>query len=181
MSSFCGSVLLLVLLGVVSAFGNPIQSGDELSQIHESIANVLELKNSEISTHPLFSSVINSINTSCQRKEEIQLMNVTIDVYMRIFSSILENDNSLLGQLQDRSEVRSHLRKLQEKMQEMKGRLNHLSQQRHNKEDVLRKLNKIKVDDPKDQKRALAQFIEIYRAASKISRSCGSAHSSSTE
>ncbi len=78
-------------------------------------------------------------------------MNVTLDVYTRIFSNILqhsEHDNpgtpSLLDQLPEekRPEVKSRLMKLKHKMETVKSRLGHLG---HNKEDVLSKLNEIKV------------------------------------
>ncbi|XP_029131411.1 interferon gamma 1 [Labrus bergylta] len=181
MSSCCGSVCLLVLLGVVLAIGSPLHSNsEELKDHHESIANILNLKRPEISTRPLFNSVIHSINTSCQRKEELQLMNATLDVYMRIFSSVLKHSNNpqtptLLDQF---PQAESDLKNLQEKTEKMKTRLDNLSQLNHNKEDVLCKLNSIKVDDHEVQKRALAQFREVYRAASVIDRRCGPAHSS---
>ncbi|XP_034535345.1 interferon gamma 1-like [Notolabrus celidotus] len=185
MSSSCGAVCLLVLLGVVFAIGNPIQPNDEeLKNIHESIVNELDLKKAGISQRPLFSPVINSINTPCQRKEDVQLMNVTLDVYLRIFSNILEPSNNpetptLLAHVPNRSHVEQQLRKLQQKMEEMKQRLNH--QSHHNRDEMIHRLQRIKVDDPEVQKRALIQFSEIYRVASVIGRRCGPAHASSAE
>ncbi|KAM7367375.1 hypothetical protein PAMP_015280 [Pampus punctatissimus] len=187
MSPYCNSACLLILLGLVVAPGSPFQYVPEnLKQIHESIADVLELKQPEIGSNPLFSSVIRSINTSCQRKEDVLLMNATLDVYMRIFSSILQrshnqrhektNTPALLDQLSDarRAQVTSALVEFQQKMGKLKRRLSHLGR---NKEDVISKLNNIKVDDPVDQRKALAEFKEIYQAASVIG-SCGPAHSS---
>lgn len=79
-------------------------------------------------------------------------MNVTLDIYMRIFSNILQHGHhrhhgSTGGLLDDltassRSEVQSALTKLQQATECLK---NHISRQNHNKEDVLSELNKIKV------------------------------------
>ncbi|XP_041820257.1 interferon gamma 1-like [Chelmon rostratus] len=187
MSSFRGSVCLLVLLGAVFASGSPAQFiPDQLKQTHKSIADVLELTRSDIVVNPLFSSVIRSINTSLQRKEA-QLMNVTLDVYMQIFSSILQqhHDNTgtptLLSHLTEaeRSKVESALKFFQQKIKVLKRRL---SQQANDREDVISELNKIQVDDPEAQRKALAQFLEIYQEASVIcSRMWRPAHSSSAE
>ncbi|CAK6974548.1 interferon gamma 1-like [Scomber scombrus] len=185
MSSCCGAVCLLVLLGVVVTSGSPFQYiSQNMKTTHERIADALKLKQPEVGSNPLFSSVIRSINTSCQRKEEVLLMNATLDVYMRIFSSILQrhhtqhHEKALLDQLPEtnRDDVTSALEELKEKMDRLKTELNRKS---HDKEDVIGKLNKIKVDDVNNQKKALAEFKEIYQAASVIgSRSCGHAHSS---
>nr|QDE10279.1 interferon gamma-related protein [Oplegnathus fasciatus] len=179
MSSCCGSVCLLVLLGVVLTFGSPVQFiSDNLERTHKSIEDVLELKALEIGSKPLFSSVIRSINTSCQRKDDIQLMNVTLDIYMRIFSNILQHNEhhntgsqSLLASLPEekRSQVTSTLTVLRRETEKVKRHLSHPS---HNKEDVLSRLNEIKVDDPLAQKKALAEFLEIYHVASTISHRC---------
>ncbi|XP_076578805.1 uncharacterized protein LOC143315166 [Chaetodon auriga] len=191
MSSFRGSVCLLVLLGAVFASGSPAQYVPEkLKQTHKSIADVLGLTQPNIVVNPLFGSVIRSINTSSQRKE-VQLMNVTLDIYMQIFSSILQHNRSqqhdnngtptLLSHLTDtqRSKVESALKILQQKIEVLKRRL---SQQTNDREDVISELSKIEVDDPEAQKKALAQFLEIYQEASVIcSRTCRPAHSSSTE
>lgn len=81
-------------------------------------------------------------------------MNVTLDVYMRIFSSILQHNHNqghdktgtLLDQVPEskRSEVKENLRMLQQEMETLKSNLSHLN---HNREDVISKLNKIKVRD----------------------------------
>ncbi|XP_054480966.1 interferon gamma 1-like [Anoplopoma fimbria] len=188
MSSWCGSLCLLVLLGVALVSGSPCQFVSEnMQQTHESIADVLKLKEQEIGSNPLFSSVIKSINTSCQRK--VHVMNATLNVYTRIFSSILQNNQhhdgtrtSLLDGLQsdsERSGVKSALTEYQHKIEELRR---HLGQVNQDREDVLSKLKKIEVDDPLVQKRALAQFKEVYQAASLIgSTRCGHAHSSSAE
>nr|QDO15116.1 interferon gamma 1-like protein [Siniperca chuatsi] len=190
MSSYCGSVCLLVLLGAVLAFGSPVHFiSENLRRTHGSIADVLKLTKPAIGRDPLFSSVIRSINTSCQRKEELQLMNVTLDIYTRIFSSILQHnqhhDNALTPALlanlpaAEMAHVESNLSKLKQEMETLKSKLGHL---KHDKEDVLSKLSKIDVDDPEVQKKALAQYKEIYQAASVIAtRRCGPTHSSSAE
>ncbi|GAA6218754.1 interferon gamma 1-like [Lates japonicus] len=176
MSSSCGSVCLLVLLGVVMAFGNPLNYLPEtLRQSHESIADVLRLKEPEIGENRLFRFVVDSINTSCQRKEDIQLMNATLGVYMRIFSSILQHSHhqhhdetsALLDQVpsSNRSQVKSNVKELQKMMEKLRLRL---SQVNLNRKDMMSELNKIKVDDPVDQRKALAEFERVYMAASLI-------------
>ncbi|XP_040008593.1 interferon gamma 1 [Xiphias gladius] len=176
MSSCCGSVCLLVLLGVALACGSPLHLPEDLIHLQESIADLLALKEPEIGSKPLFSSVIKSVDTSCQRKEDILLMNATLDVYMHIFSSILQHGHrhhdgtvtsALLKNLpgSERSRVNSALTKLQQKMGELRRRL---GQPNHNKQDMLSELNKIKVDDPIDQRKALAEFQQVYRTASLI-------------
>lgn len=76
-------------------------------------------------------------------------MNVTLGIYMQIFSSILEHDHktgspALLDQLpsSERPQVEQGLKELQRDMETLKGNLGHPN---HDKEDVLSKLNKIKV------------------------------------
>nr|QYW22334.1 interferon gamma-related protein [Channa argus] len=187
MSSSCSVVFLLVSLGVALVFGACVP--ENLVQTHDSIADVLELKEPEIGKRPLFGSLIKSIDTSCQKKEQVQLMNLTLDIYAHIFSSILQhnhqqpNDNNgspaLLEQLSEHSrpQVELDLTKLQQKMENLRKRLNQLHHQQPNHEDVLSQLQKIKVDDPLDQKKALAEFNEVYQAACVItSHRCGSSH-----
>ncbi|XP_078021516.1 interferon gamma [Epinephelus lanceolatus] len=186
MSSCCGSLCLLILLGVALASGIPCQFAGNLKDTPDSIVDVLNLKQAEIGSNPLFSSVIKSINTSCQRK--VHLMNVTLDVYTRIFTSILQHNQHqdktrtpLLDQLSDQesSQVVSVVTELQKNMEKLKRRLSHVS---HEREDLLSKLNRIDVDDPMVQRKALAQFKEVYQAASVIGYpSCGHAHASSAE
>ncbi|KAF3705318.1 hypothetical protein EXN66_Car021009 [Channa argus] len=148
-----------------------------------------KLKEPEIGKRPLFGSLIKSIDTSCQKKEQVQLMNLTLDIYAHIFSSILQhnhqqpNDNNgspaLLEQLSEHSrpQVELDLTKLQQKMENLRKRLNKMHHQQPNHEDVLSQLQKIKVDDPLDQKKALAEFNEVYQAACVItSHRCGSSH-----
>ncbi|XP_068565533.1 interferon gamma 1-like [Cebidichthys violaceus] len=188
MSWCCGSLCLLVLLGVAVASRIPCQFvPDTMQQNQESIADVLKLKEQEIGSNPLFGSVIKNINTSCQRK--VHVMNATLDVYIRIFSSILQSDQHhdrtgtpLLDQLRsddERAKVESVVMSYKQKMEEL---MRHLSQVNHDREDVLSKLKKIEVDDPLVQRKALAQFKEVYQAASVIGfPRCGHAHSSSAE
>lgn len=81
-------------------------------------------------------------------------MNVTLDVYMRIFSSILQHNHNqghektgtLLDQVSEskRSEVEATLQALQQMMERLKRTLSHLN---HDREDVISKLNKIQVRD----------------------------------
>ncbi|CAB1421687.1 unnamed protein product [Pleuronectes platessa] len=167
MSPCSGSMCLLVLLGAVMALGNPIQH-------QKSMENLLGLEVWEVGSKPLFSSVIRSINTSCQRKEDIKLMNATLDVYMRIFSSILQHSHQgqassskLLDPLSNsnRSLVRSVLKKQQQKMEELRGNLRLVQ---HDNEDMIRQLSTIKVDDPLAQRKALAEFGLVYQAAASV-------------
>ncbi|XP_045896876.1 interferon gamma 1-like [Micropterus dolomieu] len=188
MSSCCGSVGLLVLLGVALAFGRPADHvPEELKQPHTLIANVLRLMEPEIGRAPLFSHVTRSINTSCQRKVDIQVMNVTLDIYTRIFSSILKHSHNdddgkpvLLASVPvtEKQGLQKALNKLKHNMEQLKSELGHLNQ---NKEDVLSELYKIDVDDPEVQKKALAEYKEIYQEAAVISHRCKPAHSSSAE
>uniref|UniRef100_A0A3B4XY70 Uncharacterized protein n=1 Tax=Seriola lalandi dorsalis TaxID=1841481 RepID=A0A3B4XY70_SERLL len=112
-----------------------------------------------------------------QKKEDIMLINATLGVYMSIFSSILQHSHdhtgtsTLLGQVpvSDRSTVKSWVEKLQEKTKVLRRDLVEVN---NNQEDMLRELTKIKVDDPIDQRRALAEFQTVYRAASLL----GSSH-----
>nr|XP_020480532.1 uncharacterized protein LOC109974601 [Monopterus albus] len=146
-----------------------------------------ELKEPEIGSNPLFRSVIRSISTSCQRKEQVQLMNATLDIYTHIFSSILQHSHhqhhdrthvpALLDQLKEpkKSQVVSALTELRDKMEKLKKHLGRLDHQNLDQENVLSDLKKIMVDDPVDQRKALAQFREVYQAAAVVaSRGCGS-------
>ncbi|XP_070785412.1 interferon gamma 1-like [Enoplosus armatus] len=175
MSPCCGSVSLLVLLGVVLAFGSPLHFiSNNQRETHRSITAVLKLTRPEVGSNPLFTSVIRNINTSCQRKE-LQLMNVTLDIYMRIFSSILQGNSetpTLLASLTstEKSKVENQVENLQRRMEDLKNELNRLNQDR---EDALSKLKKIEVDDPEVQRKALAEYMEVYQAASVVSHSCG--------
>ncbi|KAM4569894.1 uncharacterized protein PAE49_009199 [Odontesthes bonariensis] len=183
MASHSGLVHLLVLVGVALACGGPIQFiSEHLRGTHGSITDKLELKRPEIGLHPLFSSVIASINNSCQRQADMQLINATLDVYTRIFSSILLHSHhnhhgtthasGLLDHLSGpkRSEVTSAVKDLQKLMEGLRSYLNRQNKN-DDKEDVLGKLNKMKVDDPMVQRKALAEFMEVYQAASVVSSS----------
>uniref|UniRef100_A0A3Q4H9G5 Uncharacterized protein n=1 Tax=Neolamprologus brichardi TaxID=32507 RepID=A0A3Q4H9G5_NEOBR len=149
---------LLVLLGAVLA-----ASG--MTQKQALIAHEL------VSLPPFFAP---------QRNDNIELIHTSLDVYKRIFSSILAHSNhhhptqgestasvGLLDQVSDskRSEVESALKNLQDKMEGLKNRLTHVN---HNKEEILRRLNQIKVDDLMAQKRALAEYLGVFQAASVI-------------
>ncbi|PWA21809.1 hypothetical protein CCH79_00017794, partial [Gambusia affinis] len=116
----------------------------------------------DINRDPLFDFVIRTINTSCQRKEDMQLMNATLDVYMRIFPSVRHHLLKMLGEPK-RTEVIKHLAKLEKKAKELKSRL---ICQNQTIEDALSELERIQVEDPMVQKKALAQFLQIYQAAS---------------
>ncbi|XP_036977758.1 interferon gamma 1-like [Acanthopagrus latus] len=149
----------------------PLHYEDLLYRLQQTLQHC-SLTQAEVITNPPFSSVISSLNTSCQGREELRLMNVTLDVYMRIFSNILHHQHkpgtlALLDQVSDsqRSKVKEDLKELRGKMEALKRHLNHPS---HDREDVVNKLNKIKVDDPLVQKKALAQFKEVFQAASVV-------------
>jgi len=89
-----------------------------------------------------------------QRQADMQLINATLDVYMRIFSSILLHSHhknhsttptsGLLDHLlkSKRSEVTLALKELQQFMKDLRSNLNRWN---NDTEDVLSKLNKIKV------------------------------------
>ncbi|XP_032445782.1 interferon gamma 1-like [Xiphophorus hellerii] len=163
---------LLVLLEGVLAYALPLQAvSEKLKESHESIATDLGLTQLEINRDPLFDFIIRTINTSCQRKEDMQLMNATLDVYLRVFSHVrYHHGNHLLDRLSEpkRTEVIKHLAKLENKAKELKSRL---ICQNQNIEDALSELERIKVDDPMVQKKALAQFLQIYQAASAVAES----------
>lgn len=94
-----------------------------------------------------------------QRKEDIRLINATLDVYKRVFSSILHHQqqqhggeaaaSGLLDKLSssNRTRVQAHLEKLQNKMEELRGRLSRMNQDRRDEQDMLSKLKNIKVSD----------------------------------
>ncbi|KAG7495566.1 hypothetical protein JOB18_001749 [Solea senegalensis] len=173
MSLRCGTLGLLVLLGLALALGSPHRikpSGEK--QPSESTTNLLHLKEPEVGKESLFKSVVRGINTSCQRKEDIQVMNATLSVYMRIFSSILHHHHSrgaaaLLDTLSasDQHQVKLEVKVLQQKMEKL---WRNLSVENHNTENLLRELSNIQVDDQVNQRRALAEFQMVYQAASLI-------------
>ncbi|XP_030576566.1 uncharacterized protein LOC115773787 [Archocentrus centrarchus] len=173
------SVYVLVLLGAVLVSGAPRQYVSRtLTDMQDLIANELGLKQPEVGNTELF-SFVNSINTSCEKKNDMELMITTLGVYKHIFSSIMKHSGShqhhgnpvasvgLLDQVSDskRSDIESALQTLQQKMGMLNDRLSRLN--RH-KEDILGKLKQIKVDDLMDQKRALAEYLGVFQAASVI-------------
>ncbi|CAI5636505.1 unnamed protein product [Oreochromis niloticus] len=185
MSPCSTSACLLVLLGaVLAASGFPRHRraqhvSEKMTQKQALIAHELGLTQPEVGNIELF-SFVNSINTSCQRNNNIELINTTLDVYKRIFSSILAHSNhhhhtqgestasvGLLDQVSDskRSEVESAIKSLQDKMEGLK---NHLTDMNQHKEKILDRLNEIKVDDLMAQKRALAEYLGVFQAASVI-------------
>ncbi|KAL3048647.1 hypothetical protein OYC64_007240 [Pagothenia borchgrevinki] len=163
MSSCWGSVCLLVFLGAVFVSGKPCHYiSKNVKDSHDSISNVLSLKGQDVGLDPLFSDVIRS-NSSLQIK--VNLMNATLEVYRRIFSSILRPDNQgLLENLSktDREKVKEEVHNLKQKIEHLTRDLGHVN---HNKENILSKLQKIQVDDPLVQKKALAEFQEVFQAA----------------
>ncbi|KAL6116582.1 uncharacterized protein ACO6RY_14563 [Pungitius sinensis] len=173
-------LVLLVLLGAAMAGVIPHQFVSEnLHKTLNSIEDVLKLKEPEVGGKPLFDSVIKC--NSCQRKA--QVMNATLNVYSRIFSSLLQSEQQarvpLLDQLKsgERTLVKLALKELKQKM-EVLGRS--FGQLNPDKEDVLSNLMNITVDDPLVQRKALAEFKMVYQAAAVIGSSkCGHAHSSS--
>uniref|UniRef100_A0A3P9NDX4 Interferon gamma n=1 Tax=Poecilia reticulata TaxID=8081 RepID=A0A3P9NDX4_POERE len=165
MPSCSVSLGLLVLLGGVLAYALPFQAiSENLKRSHETIATDLKNQPSLIPKDRLFLHVP-------QRKEDIQLMNATLDVYMRIFSYVRHHHGKhLLDKLSEskRTEVKEILKNLENKAKELKSRL---ICQNQNIEDALSELERIKVDDPTVQKKALAQFLQIYQAASVVAES----------
>ncbi|KAI4787986.1 hypothetical protein KUCAC02_036135 [Chaenocephalus aceratus] len=159
-------VCLLVFLGAALVSGKPcLYIGEHLKESHEYISNVLSLKGQDVGLDPLFSDVIRS-NSSLQIK--INLINATLEVYRRIFSSILRQDNQgLLENLSetDRKKVTKEVEVLEHKIEYLTKTLGHVN---HDKENILSKLQKIQVDDPLVQKKALAEFKEVFQAANVI-------------
>ncbi|XP_029681414.1 uncharacterized protein [Takifugu rubripes] len=181
MPSHFVTICLLVLLGAVMTLGAPCQYiSKNLKQNHDSVARGLKLTQVDLITDPLFIS-----NNSCQRYNDVRLMSATLEVYAHIFSSILQQNqqpdqtDTLLDQVPEsqRSSLEDKLRALQQMMEHLKRHLRQVNQER---EEVMVKLKAIKVDDIMVQRRALAEFKEIFQAASLIG-SCGSAHCSSSE
>ncbi|KAJ4924511.1 hypothetical protein JOQ06_003467 [Pogonophryne albipinna] len=166
MSSCWGSVCLLVFLGAAFVSGKPcLYIGETLKESHEYISNVLSLKGQDVGLDPLFSDVIRS-NSSLQIK--VNLINATLEVYSRIFSSILRQDNQgLLENLSetDRKKVTKKVEDFEKKIERLMNKLGHVN---HDKENILSKLQKIQVDDPLVQKKALAEFKEVFQAANVI-------------
>ncbi|XP_060924184.1 uncharacterized protein LOC132998485 [Limanda limanda] len=117
------------------------------------------------------------LTSNLPRKEDIKLMNATLDVYMRIFSSILQHSHlqhngrasssALLKQLSPSDQKWVRL-VLEEKKEEMEKLRRNLSRVRPDNEDMISQLSKIKVDDPMDQRKALAEFGLVYLAASRV-------------
>uniref|UniRef100_A0A673A3F4 Uncharacterized protein n=1 Tax=Sphaeramia orbicularis TaxID=375764 RepID=A0A673A3F4_9TELE len=106
--------------------------------------NVYGLTRPEIGNSPLFDFHVCS--SPPLRKEDV--MSATLDVYMRIFTSILHEKtktSALLGQMSstDEEKVEKDLKELHQKMKDLKRHLSHMIQ---NKKDVLNKLSTIKVD-----------------------------------
>uniref|UniRef100_A0AAQ4QPC5 Uncharacterized protein n=2 Tax=Gasterosteus aculeatus aculeatus TaxID=481459 RepID=A0AAQ4QPC5_GASAC len=178
-ASLC-PLVLLVLLGGAMASAIFKKEND-----HELIVNMLGLKEKEVGGKPLFGSVIKSINTSCQRK--VLVMNATLNVYSKIFSTVLQTEQHgragvhLLDKLKselERKKVRSALESLKQEMEEQSR---HLGQLNLDREDVLSKLGDIKVEDTLDQRKALAEFKEVYQAIDVSYPKCRHAHSSSAQ
>ncbi|XP_054877983.1 interferon gamma 1-like [Poeciliopsis prolifica] len=172
MPSCSVSLGLLVLLGGMLAYALPFQAiSKTLKESHESIATYLGLTQLEINRAPLFDFVIKTINTSCQRKDDMQLMSATLDVYTRIFSHVRHHHGiHLLDGLSEpeRTEVLQYLVNQEKNVKELKSRLICHNQ---SMENALIELKSIKVDDPLVQKKALAQYLQMYQAASVVAES----------
>ncbi|XP_040030640.2 uncharacterized protein LOC120817992 [Gasterosteus aculeatus] len=175
-ASLCPLVLLVLLGGAMAS---------KKENDHELIVNLLRLKEREVGGNPLFGSVIKSINTSCQRK--VLVMNATLNVYSKIFSTVLQTEQHgravvpLLDKLESkekRDKVRSVLESMKQKMEKQSR---HLGQLNLDREDVLSKLGDITVEDPSVQRKALAEFDEVYQAIAVSYPKCGHAHSSSAQ
>uniref|UniRef100_A0A672F383 Uncharacterized protein n=2 Tax=Salarias fasciatus TaxID=181472 RepID=A0A672F383_SALFA len=131
---------LLVLLGVVLASSHPVQylSDDFVGRV-DSLKTKLGLTKPNIGGSPLFAEVIRSINSSCQQRDDMQLMNATLNVYRRVFSSILEQEQEPSSLLAHQG-VKDVVLYLQEKMETLQKHLSHAS---HHRERLLSSLNRI--------------------------------------
>ncbi|XP_072309518.1 uncharacterized protein [Eucyclogobius newberryi] len=136
--------------------GKPSKWSKIIKKVEKKIKK--NLASPEVGSNPLFTSVIRSLNSPCQVREDVMLMNSTLDVYMKIFSSLLHH----------KKEPFSDLKKLRDHMSKLKSQLSHLQQ---NKEDLISKINAIKVDDPLVQRKVLAEFLEVYHATSGLLQS----------
>ncbi|KAM8884845.1 uncharacterized protein ACB058_000850 [Synchiropus picturatus] len=147
----------LALLGVWMAHGHnmiPMR----MRNAHKNISITLNLTESEIIGKPLFKHA--KSDESCQRN--VQLMNATLGVYKCIISNMLQQH------------TRWH--KLEGELKYLHGKtdllMTKLGQIVFDKKDNLSWHNKIKEDDLTHQKRALAQFLEMYQEAAVVRERC---------
>uniref|UniRef100_A0AAV2IXD2 Uncharacterized protein n=1 Tax=Knipowitschia caucasica TaxID=637954 RepID=A0AAV2IXD2_KNICA len=150
-------VCLLVICAAALASCGPIYVPPNLDQAHKSIVASLNLTLPEVGSRPLFTSVIRSLNSSCQLlKEDVMLMNATLDVYTRVFSILLKTPLSPNNR---------DLEKLNHAMSRLKSQISH---QQQNKEELLAKIRAVKVEDALVQRKVLAEFLEVYHALSGL-------------
>ncbi|CAN9508376.1 unnamed protein product [Ophioblennius macclurei] len=158
------AAFLLVLLGATLASGNPQYVSQEFKNKVDSLSTQLGLTKPAIGNNPLFKAVIRNINTSCQRRHDIQLMNATLDVYLRVFSSILGQEDSPSSLLADQG-VKESILYMQDKMVDLQKKMNSIS---FHRDDLLGRLSRIPVDDSVVQRKALAELLEVYQAVSVV-------------
>ncbi|KAK7896788.1 hypothetical protein WMY93_022113 [Mugilogobius chulae] len=111
------------------------------------------LTSPEVGSHPLFNSVITSLNSPCQ--EDLMLLNATVDVYTRIFNSLHQRSSPELQQ--DLEKYKHYISQLKSKLREIKHQ---------NKMDLITKINSYKVDNELVQRKALAEFVQVHDATS---------------
>ncbi|XP_061523505.1 uncharacterized protein LOC133397065 isoform X2 [Phycodurus eques] len=160
---------LLVLLGALVAWANRVDPHPELREILENISGIVDVKS--VNGIPPFNGVIRSIK-ACQNREEVKLVNATLQVYMRVLESILRpapgQHTALLDSVPEatREHLRHNVGQLTNKMRHLTDKL----ARRHCPDvpNVLHQLSQLKVDDVMFQKRALSQFLEVYNMAAVI-------------
>uniref|UniRef100_A0A8C7Y8K1 Uncharacterized protein n=1 Tax=Oryzias sinensis TaxID=183150 RepID=A0A8C7Y8K1_9TELE len=175
MSSCTGALLLLILTGLVMASAaHRNYVSDNMRYAHNYVAHRLNLTKPHIGNDPLFTFIKN--NASCLRQHNLSLFNKTLDIYLRMFSIILDDTTTspllkpLSGKVQEA--VKSNLTELHRKVLELKDLLqgqnprHHRPGHRSKRENLLSKLDNIQVDDVLNQKKALAELKVFYQAAS---------------
>uniref|UniRef100_A0A3B4AUK6 Uncharacterized protein n=1 Tax=Periophthalmus magnuspinnatus TaxID=409849 RepID=A0A3B4AUK6_9GOBI len=120
------------------------------------LINVLilqDLTHPDVGSSPLFTSVIRSLNSSCQ--QDVMLLNATLDVYMRIFNNLLHHSphSAPLLQQMGSSEV-ENVKNIIKKIRK------HISK-RH---CLICLFIYFQVDEPLVQRKALAELNEVDRA-----------------
>ncbi|RVE56603.1 hypothetical protein OJAV_G00222930 [Oryzias javanicus] len=164
MSSRSGALLLLVLVGIGTASAVNYISAN-ITNAHRNVAHHLDLTSPDIGRNPLFGFIRE--NSSCPKKHNLPpKFNKTLDIYTRIFSIILDDTATpvVLSSLSEKAKevVRSSLRYLQRKMLGLKKNVKGHGPHRT---DELDELDSIQVGDVTNQKKALAEYKEVYQAA----------------
>uniref|UniRef100_A0A3B3CT62 Uncharacterized protein n=1 Tax=Oryzias melastigma TaxID=30732 RepID=A0A3B3CT62_ORYME len=158
MSSRSAALLLLILVGTGTASALNYISAN-ISNAHKNVAHHL-------------------VSEAASRR-----FNKTLDIYTRIFSVILDDTAApvILSSLSEKAKevVKTSLRYLQRKMLGLKKNLKGHGSHRTDEPD---ELDSIQVDDVTNQKKALAEYKEVYQAANVCyhhgyMRAADSAHS----